>query len=306
MIEQKLLSDLKIVSQIKSGETLSTSTMTIINHSSWYSSFFRTYSGENRMGTISFVKNLFDNALTTLSKLIETDDFSEGVVNGFIINIREAITGFEKLSDTYSDDSFIVHSIEKIVSDVNENINYELTNLNDRITRDSLDTLDEILNRSIKNFERSLVEEQITIDDDEIIRMIREGELEIEDDIETELKDELKKIHKNEEDNKINKLLIEEERDELKKIHESSPHINNMVKISDSTNFKEECKEILKNDSTKYSVESYNINTIVSNKECKLKKEIESIEDNFSKVFKDYLEFSDRENRICTINSVVY
>lgn len=96
--------DLNVIASIKPGMTLSDTTMTVVDHNSWSSSFWRRYSGENRNTTINRIKDLMDEALS-MDYSSELDDA-----------IERALVGINNLKETYKDDQEIVLKLDLILS----------------------------------------------------------------------------------------------------------------------------------------------------------------------------------------------
>lgn len=112
--KQRILSDLKIVSSLQSGQTLSASTMTVIAHGSWSSSMWRKYAGESRKDTISSIKNIFMEAIL----ILETNPSQD-----LIFAIDEGLKGFNNLKETYQGDYLTIVEINRIISEVRNKMN---------------------------------------------------------------------------------------------------------------------------------------------------------------------------------------
>lgn len=104
---EKIISNLLLLSTLEAGKTLSTSSLTIIDHGSWSSSFWRRYSGENRALTIEFIKGIFLDAINCLDSNYSQELFDK---------ILNALAGFASLKETYKDDATIVAEINNIIS----------------------------------------------------------------------------------------------------------------------------------------------------------------------------------------------
>jgi hypothetical protein len=104
--KEKILSFLKIVSLLTSGYTLSTSTMTIIDHNAWGTSIWRKYAGEDRIQSIEYIRHIFDDALSFLNKKYSLD---------LIEGIKSALKGFASLKETYKDSYSIIGKIDYII-----------------------------------------------------------------------------------------------------------------------------------------------------------------------------------------------
>src|ERR1700722_12616461 len=92
---KKIICDLEVLSKLSPGLTLSTSTMTIINHETWSGSLWRTYARENRKDTISFIKSIFTEAISILEL-----NYSQELADA----VKTALKGFSSLKETYKGD----------------------------------------------------------------------------------------------------------------------------------------------------------------------------------------------------------
>jgi hypothetical protein len=112
-----IINQLKIISGLTPGKTLSTSTMTIIDHNTWSGSAWRTYAGENRKQTIMQIKAIFTEALSII-KLSSNRENNKDVV----ISIEMGLYGVNSLKETYKDDYYIISEIDDMIN----NIRHEL------------------------------------------------------------------------------------------------------------------------------------------------------------------------------------
>lgn len=96
---------LKLISELKPGDTISSNYSMIMNHKSWYSSFWRTYSGDTRMNTIEWIKNTFDMASKTF---LDKNLF------------KNALIGVNNLCITYENDESIKQEIEELIKKYTE------------------------------------------------------------------------------------------------------------------------------------------------------------------------------------------
>lgn len=109
----RIVSELKMVAALTPGETISTSTMSIIRHDSWSTSFWRKYSRENRHKTISYVRDLLTEAI---------DNFKINRDDELLNNIEQALIGVSELKETYKGDLTTVDEIESIISQIKKEI----------------------------------------------------------------------------------------------------------------------------------------------------------------------------------------
>lgn len=106
----QVITNLKVLSSITPGKTLSTSTMTLVDHASWSGAIWRTYSGENREETIATIKRILQEALSILKLL--PDSMSR---NDLLISLNTALMGVLSLKDTYKGNYYTVGEINDIV-----------------------------------------------------------------------------------------------------------------------------------------------------------------------------------------------
>jgi hypothetical protein len=123
--KQRIISDLKIIGSLQPNQTLSSSTMSIIDHGTWSSSLWRKYAGESRKDTINFIRNIFLDAIA----IFEIDESHE-----LILAIDEGVRGFTNLEETYRGDYLTIAEIHKIISDVRDKMN----SLGDKMLNESI------------------------------------------------------------------------------------------------------------------------------------------------------------------------
>jgi hypothetical protein len=106
-----LLYKLSLVSDITAGKTISTSDPDhwyLLEHKSWSSSIWRTYSGEKRKDTVEEIEKLFKECFQLLSENTDQE---------IIDALRKARFGFSMLKNTYEKDYSIIGKIESILQD---------------------------------------------------------------------------------------------------------------------------------------------------------------------------------------------
>jgi hypothetical protein len=113
----KLLGDLKILSSLTPGKTISESTMSVIDHNTWSGTFWRTYAGENRKQTVAYVKGILLEALSIL-KLYDGNSYN----NEIFISLETATRGFAFLKETYKGDYYIIADIDSIIESIKKEL----------------------------------------------------------------------------------------------------------------------------------------------------------------------------------------
>jgi len=138
----RLLSDLNVLASLRPGLTLSTSTMSVIDHNSWSSSLWRTYNNENRKDTIGFIKTILTEAISILQL-----NFS----NDLLIAIELALNGFSHLKETYKGDYYTIAEINTIIN----TIRYQITQISQSYSGNSSITTDPTFEQCLEELVRS-------------------------------------------------------------------------------------------------------------------------------------------------------
>ena len=110
----KILNNLRLLSSITPGKTLSTSTMTVINHNVC-SSIWRMYSCENRVETLAYIRHILIEVILTLKSSIEEADLYE-----ILISLKTALIGISYLKETYKGDQYTIADIDSVIRLVDE------------------------------------------------------------------------------------------------------------------------------------------------------------------------------------------
>lgn len=97
-----VLPKLNLINSIKKGDTISTTYQSVMDHSSWSSSLWRTFSNDSRKMTVRWIRDTFEES----RKYMINKDF-----------INECISKLDNLKGTYEDDKVIYDEIEMIQKD---------------------------------------------------------------------------------------------------------------------------------------------------------------------------------------------
>lgn len=92
--------DLELLGSIKPGDTVCVHSLAIVKHSSWSTSFWRTFYDENRLKTIAWVGNVVSFVMKLICENAAYNS-SGGIFHDKIWRMK---TGIENLSETYKDD----------------------------------------------------------------------------------------------------------------------------------------------------------------------------------------------------------
>lgn len=102
----RILSDLKVISELQPGKTLSIKDMSVVNPSNWSTYFNRRWNRESPDKTITHIKEIFDQALEVFRV-----DPSQDLFESF----EPALKGFENLRATYVGKYYVIGDINRIV-----------------------------------------------------------------------------------------------------------------------------------------------------------------------------------------------
>jgi hypothetical protein len=107
------LDKLFLIKSLNNGETISTTSFTIVNKNEWLTSIWRMANGENRIETVDFLKSFIESAV---------NDFP---TKEMYIAIEDSIVGLETLKFTYSDDEYIIAKLNELICYVTGLINID-------------------------------------------------------------------------------------------------------------------------------------------------------------------------------------
>lgn len=97
--------DLKVLSELKPGDTLCVYDMSIVCHQSWSTSFYRYWYGEGRKKTLSKIEECVNEAL-------KNPELKE--------DLERALVGIKSLSITYTGDEVVQKQIGDIVTKIED------------------------------------------------------------------------------------------------------------------------------------------------------------------------------------------
>ncbi len=113
---EEILIKLATIASLEKGQTLSVIYEVPVFHNSWGTSISRTYNGEHRKKTMSYIKNVFEQALIIASELDQDPDGYKILVD----QIKAALEGIESLKFTYKSDYYTIGLINTIVEETNK------------------------------------------------------------------------------------------------------------------------------------------------------------------------------------------
>jgi len=104
---ETITENLEIISKLQEGDTISSSSRSILAHNEWYTTIYRSCNKETRLSTFKWIKNVFYDALNIVIKTNEKEKT--------IPLILSAVSKLPELVKTYKADTFICCKIEKLM-----------------------------------------------------------------------------------------------------------------------------------------------------------------------------------------------
>jgi len=97
-----------LIGQIVPGKTISTSTTSLVDHSSWFTSLSRTYWRESRNETLAWIETVLVDGV--MAEDIRPDQ------------IERALLGLENLKKTYKNDFYTIAEISRLISKIDTSL----------------------------------------------------------------------------------------------------------------------------------------------------------------------------------------
>jgi hypothetical protein len=120
---RKIISKLKFISLIKSGDKIDTKNM-IIRKNEIVDILWRILSRESRSDTFNFLKNTIDDAINMIYYYRDKlTPFDKQISELIIKNLNESKKGLENISNTYSNDINFVCNINSLLETMNVKLN---------------------------------------------------------------------------------------------------------------------------------------------------------------------------------------
>lgn len=114
-----IISALKFIGKVKKNEKISTVRMTVQDNDSWYTSFIRTITTQNRHKTMVFLQNVIGRAFEIASIYIHDTDKHKNRTGWFIIDdIKKSLAGIHNITNTYRDDRMFVCKMESLLQSI--------------------------------------------------------------------------------------------------------------------------------------------------------------------------------------------
>jgi hypothetical protein len=117
-----LLVKLDILSMIEANKKLNISNLTFIDKNSWWGTFYRAITGENRKYVMMYINQVINQAVEAIAEYQETE-FCAIIVNA----LASAKIGINNLSTTYHSDPNIIAQINVCVSNIDIQLNKHKT-----------------------------------------------------------------------------------------------------------------------------------------------------------------------------------
>jgi len=108
-----LLVQMAVVGQLRVGQKLNMGAMTFSDANSWYSSFWRSLSGEGRRGLMLHLNQIVQQASTAIHDYKDTD-FCKLIINHLV----EFKKGVNSLTTTYSTDPRVIAQLSVLIANI--------------------------------------------------------------------------------------------------------------------------------------------------------------------------------------------
>lgn len=116
---EDIMAALKFIGKVKKNEKISTSSMTVQDNDSFYTSIIRTFTTQNRVKTIVFVQNVIDRAFEIACMYTRDQDQQKNTTGWFIIDdINKSRSGLYNILNTYRDDRMFVCKMESLLQKI--------------------------------------------------------------------------------------------------------------------------------------------------------------------------------------------
>lgn len=111
-ITSDIISKLKFVSRIKSGQKVDSRAMRI-QENTYFNSFIRTLFQDNRHNALVLFKDIIGKAFQSITQCQD-----KILVSNIIDDIRQCISGLENFKVTYGDDVMFTCEIDTLIDDI--------------------------------------------------------------------------------------------------------------------------------------------------------------------------------------------
>ena len=116
---EDIMAALKFIGKVKINEKISTSSMTVQDKDSFYTSIIRTFTTQNRIKTIVFLQNVIDRAFEIACMYTRDQDQQKNITGWFIIDdINKSRSGLYNILNTYKEDRMFVCKMESLLQKI--------------------------------------------------------------------------------------------------------------------------------------------------------------------------------------------
>ena len=112
-ITSDIISKLKFLSRIKSGQKVDTRAMRV-QENTYFNAFIRTLFPDNRNNALVLFKDIIDRAFQAISQCQDTNVLMYNILD----DIRHSIEGLENFKNTYADDVMFTCEIDTLIDDI--------------------------------------------------------------------------------------------------------------------------------------------------------------------------------------------
>ena len=136
--KEELRKRFSVFFELTPGKTLSTSSLCVLEHNSWYTAFSRTYQGENWKETFDFIDETVNAAIRYVEELDDAEVLSW--LRNFQVNLGNLQQTYEKKADALNKIKDILRRINDLFIKINDrrsqinNSNLPTINCNERLS----------------------------------------------------------------------------------------------------------------------------------------------------------------------------
>ena len=113
---QHIFNNLKLLSDLTPGYTISDTDKCIVKHGTWTTSMLRRYKGESRYSMLHFINNIMTEAVDYY--------INNGLPENICNCISDAIAGIYSLKETYKNDETFKGNIDTMVENIRIRIRF--------------------------------------------------------------------------------------------------------------------------------------------------------------------------------------
>lgn len=171
---ENIITKLKFLSKIKSGEKINVRQLFVRNNDSIHQRFARTvrnlaFEGESKEETLEFIKFIINDAINLICvyRSDTADPFKQRIADMIVENLRQSKQGIKALTGTYSDNILFVSQIEAVVDTLDARIDSLMSSMDISATTSAANTTNQSSNSVSSNDRRSFRHPAANLSDDD-------------------------------------------------------------------------------------------------------------------------------------------